>query len=151
MARHTTPATNLTEPQTQLDQWRKHYDTARPHTSLHRRTPAAAYTATAKAYPHGGAGTHERIRHDGIDTNGKLTLRIAGRAPHRHRTTPRPNPRDHARRRPRRPHRARHHRQTPTRADHLHHPRLPTPETPTGRTLRVRPVADVLRHHMAGC
>lgn len=28
------------------------------------------------------------------------------------------------------------------------HPPLPTPETATGRTLRVRPVRDVLRHHI---
>ena len=75
-------ATTLEDLQTLLDQWREHYNTARPHTSLHRRTPAAAYAAKAKAYPHGGAGIHERVRHDRIDTNGKLTLRVAGRLHH---------------------------------------------------------------------
>ncbi|MGY4644466.1 hypothetical protein [Cellulomonas sp. URHB0016] len=37
------------------------------------------YAAKAKAHPVGGAGTHERVRHDRIDDNGKLTLRIHGR------------------------------------------------------------------------
>ena len=75
-------ATTIPELQELLDQWREHYNTARPHSSLARRTPAAAYAAKAKAYPTGRAGAHERVRHDRIDTNGKLTLRIAGRLHH---------------------------------------------------------------------
>lgn len=76
------PATTVHDLQTLLDQWREHYNTTRPHSALHGRTPLATYTAKAKAYPHGGAGTHERVRHDRIDTNGKLTLRVAGRLHH---------------------------------------------------------------------
>lgn len=75
-------AQNLTELQTLLDTWREHYNTARPHSSLKNRTPAATYAARAKAHPVGGAGTHQRIRHDHIDDNGKLTLRISGRLHH---------------------------------------------------------------------
>lgn len=75
-------ATTLTELQALLDQWREHYNTARPHSSLNRRTPAAAYAAKAKAHPVGGAGTHERVRHDHIDDHGKLTLRVHGHLHH---------------------------------------------------------------------
>ncbi|WP_315097620.1 integrase core domain-containing protein [uncultured Cellulomonas sp.] len=75
-------AADLNELQTLLDTWREHYNTARPHSSLNRRTPAAAYAAKAKAHPVGGAGTHQRVRHDRIDDNGKLTLRIHGRLHH---------------------------------------------------------------------
>jgi transposase InsO family protein len=75
-------ATSIGELQTLLDQWREHYNTARPHSSLGRRTPAAAYAATAKAHPVTGASTHERVRHDRIDPTGKVTLRIAGRLHH---------------------------------------------------------------------
>ncbi|MBT0993921.1 IS481 family transposase [Cellulomonas sp. DKR-3] len=81
LAGHPT-ATTTTELQTLLDTWREHYNTARPHASLNRRTPAAAYAAKAKAHPVGGAGTHERVRHDRVDTDGKLTLRIAARLHH---------------------------------------------------------------------
>lgn len=73
---------DLDQLQTLLDTWRDHYNTARPHTSLHGRTPAAAYAAKAKAHPVGGAGSHERIRHDRVDNDGKLTLRVAGRLHH---------------------------------------------------------------------
>ncbi|MGY4643476.1 IS481 family transposase [Cellulomonas sp. URHB0016] len=75
-------AADLNQLQTLLDTWREHYNNARPHSSLHGRTPTAAYTAKAKAHPVGGAGTHQRVRHDRIDDNGKLTLRIAGRLHH---------------------------------------------------------------------
>ena len=75
-------ATTLHDLQRLLDQWREHYNTARPHTSLRGRTPAAANAAKAKAPPHGGAGPPERVRHDRIDTNGKLTLRVHGRLHH---------------------------------------------------------------------
>jgi len=75
-------ARDLDELQTLLDAWREHYNTARPHSSLNDRTPAAAYAAKDKAHPTGGAGTHQRVRHDRIDTNGKLTLRINGRLHH---------------------------------------------------------------------
>ncbi|MFC4617102.1 integrase core domain-containing protein, partial [Cellulomonas algicola] len=81
LATHPRPG-DLDQLQTLLDTWREHYNTARPHTSLHGRTPAAAYAAKAKAHPVGGPGSHERIRHDRVDNDGKLTLRVAGRLHH---------------------------------------------------------------------
>lgn len=51
--------------------------TVRPHRALHRRTPAEAYAARPKATATGIplADGHFRVRHDKIDSNGKLTLR----------------------------------------------------------------------------
>ena len=49
----------------------------RPHRALSRRTPQQAYLARPKATPTGTplhTGAY-RIRHDRIDSNGKLTLR----------------------------------------------------------------------------
>jgi hypothetical protein len=57
------------------------YDNRRPHRSLeHRATPAAAYAARPKAAPgNQTTGTHDRVRTDRIDADGKVTLRHAGR------------------------------------------------------------------------
>ena len=99
-----------------LDRFRHEYNTQRPHRSLHRRTPAAAYTARPEATPGEPTDrTHARIRHDKIN-NGKITLRHAGtlysiglgrhlERPTRHRPGPRPG--HH--------HPGRHHRRTPAR------------------------------------
>ena len=71
------PAT-LEQLQALLDRFRHEYNTQRPHRSLHRRTPAAAYTARPKATPGEPTDrTHARIRHDKVN-NGKITLRHAG-------------------------------------------------------------------------
>ena len=71
------PAT-LTQLQTLLDQFTGEYNHHRPHRSLHRHTPAAAYTARPKAAPGEPTDrTHARIRHDKVN-NGKITLRHAG-------------------------------------------------------------------------
>lgn len=71
------PAT-LAQLQTLLDRFRHEYNTERPHRSLHRRTPTAAYTARPKATPGEPTDrTHARIRHDKVN-NGKITLRHAG-------------------------------------------------------------------------
>jgi hypothetical protein len=54
----------------------------RPHRALNRRTPQQAYLARPKTTPTGTplhAGAY-RIRHDRIDSNGKLTLRHNSRA-----------------------------------------------------------------------
>jgi len=59
------------------------YNHRRPHRSLNRSTPAAAYHRLPKATPAGtDAGTHHRIRHDRIDTTGAVSLRRAGRMHH---------------------------------------------------------------------
>jgi transposase InsO family protein len=76
-------ATTIGELQTQLDTFRRHYNTARPHRAR-ATTPDIAYAATPKATP---AGTrpdtgHYRIRHDHVDTNGKISFRRAARMHH---------------------------------------------------------------------
>ena len=56
----------------------------RPHRAVGRHTPQQAYLARPKATPTGTplhAGAY-RIRHDRIDTNGKLTLRHNSRLHH---------------------------------------------------------------------
>ena len=82
-ARPDQPAT-LTQLQALLDTFTSYYNTSRPHRSLpHRATPATAYTARPKAAP--GSPTtasHDRVRADRVDTDGKLTLRHAGRLHH---------------------------------------------------------------------
>lgn len=73
----------LTELQTLLDTFANIYNTQRPHRSLpHQATPATIYNARPKATPTGRDDTHYRVRHDRIDTNGTVTLRVAGRLRH---------------------------------------------------------------------
>jgi len=78
------PAPNdLTALQDLLDGFVDEYNHRRPHRSLNRSTPAAAYHRLPKATPAGtDAGTHHRIRHDRIDTTGAVSLRRAGRMHH---------------------------------------------------------------------
>jgi transposase InsO family protein len=77
------PATDLTGLQHQLDNFCDYYNNQRPHRSLNRTTPAAAYQARPKATPAGTTTTeHNRIRRDRVDTNGKLTLRHNGKLHH---------------------------------------------------------------------
>jgi transposase InsO family protein len=77
------PAT-LAELQAHLDAFVDHYNHHRPHRSLPgRTTPAAAYQARPKATPRpGDTDTHHRVRHDRVDTNGRVTLRHNGRLHH---------------------------------------------------------------------
>ena len=72
------PAT-LTQLQAGLDRFRHEYNHERPHRSLNRTTPAAAYQARPKATPAGEPAdrTHARVRTDRVN-NGKVTLRHAG-------------------------------------------------------------------------
>jgi transposase InsO family protein len=74
----------LAELQTLCDQFVAYYNTQRPHRSLNGQTPLAAYQARPKATPTGSAQAEPqpRIRRDVVDTNGKLTLRHAGRLHH---------------------------------------------------------------------
>jgi len=74
---------DLTGLQTQLDAFVDEYNHRRPHRSLDRRTPAAAYNLLPKTGPTGpGAGTHHRVRYDRIDKTGAISLRRAGRMHH---------------------------------------------------------------------
>jgi transposase InsO family protein len=78
-----TPATTLTRLQTQLDTFRQIYNEQRPHRALDRRTPAQAYTALPKARPTGTPSVgYYRVRFDHVGTNGKISLRRAGRMHH---------------------------------------------------------------------
>ena len=77
------PAT-LRELQSLLDAFTVICNTRRPHRSLpHRATPATAYGSRPKAAPGDrSADTHDRVRADRVDTDGKLTLRVSGRLHH---------------------------------------------------------------------
>jgi transposase InsO family protein len=88
-------AATPTQLQAQLDAFRGYYNIVRPHRALHRRTPAEAYTDRPKAAASGIPliDGHYRVRHDKIDSNGKLTLRHNSRLHHiglgrRHAGTP---------------------------------------------------------------
>ena len=77
-------AQTLAQLQTQLDAFRAYYNTQRPHRALHRRTPQQAYQVRPKAASTGQPliGGHYRVRHDRIDSDGKLTLRHNSRLHH---------------------------------------------------------------------
>jgi transposase InsO family protein len=77
------PATTA-ELQTMLEVFAAHYNHDRPHRSLPDRcTPAAAYHRRPKATPGDrGDDSHDRVRHDTVDSSGKVTLRVEGRLHH---------------------------------------------------------------------
>jgi transposase InsO family protein len=74
----------LSELQVLLDAFTSTYNAKRPHRSLpHRATPATAYAARPKAAPGDRtADTHDRVRADRVDADGKLTLRVNGKLHH---------------------------------------------------------------------
>jgi transposase InsO family protein len=77
--------TSIPELQVLLDRFVDDYNHRRPHRSLpHRATPATLYATMPKALP--GASrdtdTHDRVRHDTVDTGGTVTLRVNGRLHH---------------------------------------------------------------------
>lgn len=76
-------AATITELQTQLDTFREHYNTARPHRAR-GTTPATAYAASPKALPADGRpdAIHYRVRRDHVGDNGKISFRRAGRMHH---------------------------------------------------------------------
>lgn len=79
------PAHSLTTLQRQLDRFTTIYNTQRPHRSLGRRTPQAAYNARDKAQPSAPKITlanDTRVRHDIIGTNGAVTLRYKTKMHH---------------------------------------------------------------------
>jgi Integrase core domain len=83
----------IAELQALLDLFVVQYNQRRPHRSLpHRATPAAVYTARPKAIlGNRSADTHDRVRHDRVDTSGKITPALRRPAlQHRHRPNPRP-------------------------------------------------------------
>jgi hypothetical protein len=77
--------TTVLELQTQLDTFVAYYNEVRPHRSLGRRTPAAAFAARPKASPSGPRleiPPHVRVRRDKIDITGVITLRHNSRLHH---------------------------------------------------------------------
>ena len=83
-AQHPQPA-SVTELQALLDHFAATYNHQRPHRSLpHRATPATVYSSRPKAVPSTDRrnDTHDRVRHDKIDTAGSVTLRLAGQLRH---------------------------------------------------------------------
>ena len=79
LVRQGPPPETIPDLQHLLDRFQHEYNTQRPHRALHRRTPAAAYTARPKATPPSEPPdrTHTRIRRDKVN-NGKITLRHGG-------------------------------------------------------------------------
>lgn len=77
------PAT-LAQLQLLLDTFTSTCNHQRPHRSLtHRATPATAYAARPKATPGDRTSdTHDRVRTDRVDADGKLTLRVTGKLHH---------------------------------------------------------------------
>ena len=76
-------AHSLNELQGLLDEFTRHYNHNRPHRSLGRTTPAAAYQRLPKATPeHNSADIHFRVRHDRVDKTGSVTLRHNSRLHH---------------------------------------------------------------------
>ncbi len=76
-------AATLPALQFQLDAFRDYYNSRRPHRSLGRRTPLAAFDARLKAKPsQTSAPTDHRVRRDKIDSFGKVTIRYLGRLRH---------------------------------------------------------------------
>jgi hypothetical protein len=74
----------VAELQILCDTFVAYYNSCRPHRSLNRRTPLAAYQARPKASPPASAGAEPqaRVRRDVVDADGKLTLRHNGRLHH---------------------------------------------------------------------
>lgn len=76
-------AKDLKELQRQLEEFRRIYNTQRPHKALEMKTPQSCYEATIKATPKEAKDKeHYRVRHDSVDKFGKLSLRRAGKMHH---------------------------------------------------------------------
>ena len=78
------PCSTIAELQAQVDRFVSYYNDVRPHRSLGRRTPAQAFAARERAFPHrpliDAAGY--RVRRDKVDAQGRVTLRYKGRLHH---------------------------------------------------------------------
>ena len=73
----------ISELQALLGVFVDHYNHDRPHRSLPERcTPADAYHRRPKASAGHLEDHHDRVRHDIVDNNGKITLRVNGRMHH---------------------------------------------------------------------
>jgi hypothetical protein len=73
---------SLSELQRQIDTFVTYYNESRPHRGLGRRVPPEVFDTKVKAHPCAQGQSHLRIRHDKVDTCGKLTLRHEGKLRH---------------------------------------------------------------------
>jgi Integrase core domain len=77
------PAQSLAHLQLQLDAFRSYYNNVRPHRALDKKTPLHAFHARLKARPSTPQPpAHFRVRHDRIDSCGRVTLRYLSRLRH---------------------------------------------------------------------
>ena len=76
------PADTVEDLQELLDEFAVEYNTKRPHRALGRRTPEQVYTSGPKAEPGDNPQDEWRIRNDIVGTNGKVTIRYAGKLYH---------------------------------------------------------------------
>ena len=152
LTRQTPQLATLTDLQALLDTFRDQYNHDRappstgpthPRRGLHRPTQSHPRHRPPRPDPHAGADRQGQQRQDHPAPRRHPLL-------HRHRPLPQRKTRHSPHPRPQHHHQRRHHRRNPAQPHPRHHPPLPTPETATGRTLRVRPVRDVLRHHIRG-
>jgi len=73
---------SLAELQRQIDAFVSYYNECRPHRGIKRRIPKDVYDAQVKAHPGGEGKPHFRIRHDRVDSCGKVTLRYQSKLRH---------------------------------------------------------------------
>jgi transposase InsO family protein len=74
---------SLAHLQLQLDAFRSYYNQRRPHRALGQRTPLVAFNARLRARPElPSASTHFRVRHDKVDSCGRVTLRYLSQLRH---------------------------------------------------------------------
>ncbi len=73
------PPATLADLQAQLDHFAAYYNTVRPHRALRRQTPSQAFAARTKATPRRpgvSIPTPYRVRHDRIDSCGRIDVRV---------------------------------------------------------------------------
>ncbi|WP_372627834.1 integrase core domain-containing protein [Glutamicibacter halophytocola] len=78
-------AESIAELQRILDEFQQVYNTERPHRALNRETPHQWYNRTLTARPSARNISRDRefrIRHDRVDSGGKVTLRHDGKLRH---------------------------------------------------------------------
>jgi transposase InsO family protein len=77
------PAQSVAHLQLQLDGFRTYYNQRRPHRALALRTPLVAFSARLRARPELPPTTvHFRVRHDKVDSCGRVTLRYQSQLRH---------------------------------------------------------------------
>jgi hypothetical protein len=75
---------SLPKLQAEIDRFVSYYNDVRPHRGVGRRTPKEVFDQRVKAHPTAGPTDHNafRVRHDRVDSLGKLTLRYGTKLHH---------------------------------------------------------------------